>query len=53
MLVLKRLDASLIGGGKIGQVVSTHTDTESQMSSSTFADVSGCLIYTSAAPDDM
>jgi len=42
--VLKRLDASLIGGGKIGQVVSTHTDTESQMSSSTFADVSGMSV---------
>ena len=42
--VLKRLDASLIGGGKIGQVVQTHFTTQSQMSSSSFAAISGCTV---------
>jgi len=41
---LKRLDASLIGGGKIGQIVSTHFTTQSQMSSSSFAAISGCTV---------
>ena len=41
---LKRLDASLIGGGKIGQVVQTHFTTQSQMSSSSFAAISGCTV---------
>jgi len=42
--VLKRLDASLIGGGKIGQVVQTHFTTQSQMSSSSFAAITGCTV---------
>ena len=42
--VLKRLDASLIGGGKVGQVVQTHFTTQSQMSSSSFAAISGCTV---------
>ena len=42
--VLKRLDASLIGGGKVGQVVQTHLTTQSQMSSSSFAAISGCTV---------
>ncbi len=42
--VLKRLDASLVGGGKINQVVSTHFTTQSQMSSSSFAAISGCTV---------
>ena len=42
--VLKRLDASLIGGGKVGLVVQTHFTTQSQMSSSSFAAISGCTV---------
>ena len=42
--VLNRLDASLIGGGKVGQVVQTHFTTQSQMSSSSFAAISGCTV---------
>ena len=42
--VLTRLDASLIGGGKVGQVVQTHFTTQSQMSSSSFAAISGCTV---------
>ena len=42
--VLKRLDASLIGGGKIGQVVSTvKSDTFTSVSTS-YADVTGMSV---------
>jgi hypothetical protein len=40
--VLKRLDASLIGGGKIGQVLQTvKTDTQTGTSSNSWTDISG------------
>ena len=42
---LKRIDYSLIkGGGKINQVVSTHFTTKSQMSSNSFAAISGMSV---------
>jgi hypothetical protein len=42
--VLKRLDASLIGGGKIGQVVSTTLSTVTSTTSGTFEDISGLAV---------
>jgi len=51
--VLKRLDASLIGGGgKINQVVQTVNSTTSQMSSSSFADVSGMSVTITPSASD-
>ena len=51
--VLKRLDASLIGGGgKIAQVVSTHNTTTSSMASSSFADVSGMSVAITPSASD-
>jgi len=51
--VLKRLDASLIGGGgKINQVVQTVNSTISQMSSSSFADVSGMSVAITPSASD-
>jgi len=42
--VLKRLDASLIGGGKIGQVLSTKKTDVFTTSSSSYADVTGLSV---------
>ena len=40
--VLKRLDASLVGGGKIGQVLqAVKTDTQNTTDDNTFTDISG------------
>nr|BAR38132.1 hypothetical protein [uncultured Mediterranean phage uvMED] len=40
--VLKRLDASLVGGGKIGQVLqAVKTDTQNTTTDNTFTDISG------------
>jgi len=41
---LKRLDASLIGGGKIGQVVSTTLSTVTSTTSDSFSDISGLAV---------
>ena len=48
--VLKRLDASLIGGGKIGQVLQTVKTDVFQTSSSSFTDVTGLSV--SITPSD-
>ena len=51
--VLKRLDASLIGGGgKINQVVQTVNSTTSQMSSSSFADITGMSVAITPSASD-
>ena len=41
---LKRLDASLIGGGKIGQVVQTVKTDHANTTSTSFADISGMSV---------
>jgi len=42
--VLKRLDASLIGGGKIGQVVQTVKTDHASTTSTSYADISGMSV---------
>nr|BAR38090.1 hypothetical protein [uncultured Mediterranean phage uvMED] len=42
--VLKRLDASLVGGGKINQVVTTHKTDYFETTSGSFVDVTGASV---------